>query len=126
MNNWIIEQMKLREWSQRELGRRSNYSHSMISDVLSGNKSASFDFCAAIAKAFGEQPEDVFRLAGLLPSLPGTHNEEITLKKLWDIITNMSVEERQEVLDYARYRFQREQEARRRQGREPGPAESGA
>lgn len=66
LNKWIIEQLEEREWSQRELGRQSGLTGATVSNVLAGHTQPTWDFCAAIARAFGQPPEKVFRLAGLL------------------------------------------------------------
>lgn len=70
MNNlftWMNDEMNERGWSYAELARRSGLSPSTISLTNSGRNSATWDFCLAIANAFGEPPENVFRIAGLLP-----------------------------------------------------------
>lgn len=96
-------------------------SHATISKALSGQVKVTFDFCAAIAKAFGEPPEKVFRLAGLLASLPDpTEEEEHTLKEIWGVVQELSVQERREVYNYAKYRLDKEQE----EGRHKPPSES--
>ncbi len=74
--NRIAKEIKDRGWSIRELARRANISHTWISNVLSGQRPPTWDFCAAIAGALDESPEDVFRLAGLLPTLPPAVEEE--------------------------------------------------
>lgn len=67
MAKWINDELERRGWSQRELGRRADISNTTISKVASGEIDATWDFCAAVGRAFGERPEVVFRLAGLLP-----------------------------------------------------------
>ena len=68
--DWINEQVAIRGWSFRELGRRAGKSHATISNVVAGKTKPTFDLCDGIAQAFGEKPVDVFRLAGLLPPAP--------------------------------------------------------
>jgi len=57
---------------------------------MSEQRSPTFNFCAAIAKPLGKTPEEVFRLAGLLPPLPaqvesvrGLAGEEKELIAIW-------------------------------------------
>lgn len=38
--------------------------------MLSGHRTFTFEFCVAIAKAFGKDPVRVLRIAKLLPSVP--------------------------------------------------------
>ena len=72
---WIEDKLQETGWSQRELARRANVSHSMVSKVVSGEKTPGIDFCTAIARTFGERPEKVLRLAGLLPPSGGKLND---------------------------------------------------
>ena len=70
LTTWLSTELERRGWSIRELARRANISHTWIANVLSGQRPASWDFCAAIAQALLKQPEEVFRLASLLPNRP--------------------------------------------------------
>lgn len=67
--NWLEEELKNHNWSYRELGRRAgkNASQTHISLILSGERSLTWDFCAAIAEALDYSPVEVFKIAGLLP-----------------------------------------------------------
>lgn len=49
----------------RELARRAGISHAWVSKVLAGQP-AGWDFCAAVARAFGLSPLELFLLAGLI------------------------------------------------------------
>lgn len=73
---WIIEQLKDRGWSHRELGRRAGVSGAAVSRVISDSQNPGWDFCAGVARALGEPPEKIFRLAGLLPPEPAPVQEE--------------------------------------------------
>ena len=77
--NWLNTQLEERGWSQRELARRTGLSHTAISTVLNSQRNPGWDFCAAIARTLGEPPENVFRMAGLLPSvsLPAYEAKEV-------------------------------------------------
>ncbi|GIK42403.1 MAG: hypothetical protein BroJett011_62360 [Chloroflexota bacterium] len=50
----------------RRAGR--NASQPLISLTLAGERSVTWNFCLAIAGPLGYQPEEVFRIAGLLPN----------------------------------------------------------
>lgn len=65
---WLIAQRDERGWSFREIARRAGISHTTISQVVAGQRVPTFDFCADVARALGEQPETLLRLAGLLPA----------------------------------------------------------
>jgi hypothetical protein len=54
-----------------------------ISRIVLGQRDAGSDVCLAIARALGERPEAVYRLAGLLPPvLPSVDEEEEALSIL--------------------------------------------
>jgi hypothetical protein len=47
-----------------------------IHHILNGNRRAGPEVCNALARALGQSPERIFRLAGLLPPLPPAVEEE--------------------------------------------------
>lgn len=59
---WLTNQLK--EMSMRELARRCNISQSTISNVLSGKRVASREFCEAIADGLGIDRSYVLQLGG--------------------------------------------------------------
>lgn len=65
---WINSELNKRNWTLRELSRRSGVNPGTISLVLNQHRGAGPEFCRAIARAFRVSPEKVFRLAGLLPA----------------------------------------------------------
>ena len=67
---WVNEKLEERGWLAAELARRSGISQSQISLVTSGQRNPGPDFCRDIALALGEDPVDIFRLAGYLPKVP--------------------------------------------------------
>lgn len=73
---WLVEQIDSRGWTNSELARRANLVPSTVSMVVSHQKRPGLEFCVGIAQAFGVPPEDVLRLAGLLPSIPAPIAEE--------------------------------------------------
>ena len=128
--NWLNGELHRRGWSQRELGRRAGISGAMVSKVLSGEKPG-WDFCVAIARALEVTPEEVFRLARLLPHELGKDEEpdaetllqeihkavvkedplteakaryladDATTKELHEIVKGLTHQERVELLKFA-------------------------
>lgn len=64
---WLQGELNLRNWTAADLAERAGVYHSTISRILKGERKAGADACRAIAVALGEEPDKVFRLAGLLP-----------------------------------------------------------
>lgn len=65
--DWIEAQLRIRDWNPADLARKSGITPPHVSRVLSGSRGVGGDFCLGIARAFQMPPEEVFRLAGLLP-----------------------------------------------------------
>jgi transcriptional regulator with XRE-family HTH domain len=66
LQNWIIDELNKRDWSQGELARRANITRGHISHILSGSRNAGAEVCIAIAKAFNEPPEKGLEMGGYL------------------------------------------------------------
>lgn len=118
MVTWLTEEIESRGWSLRELGRRSDLSHSTISNILSGVQNPGLEFCLGIAKAFRIPAEMVMHRAGLLPPYPDKEDvgrcafiDEVT-----DILRNLNLDDRELVYDFARMRYERAQEQRAQYG----------
>jgi len=93
---WVNEHLRERGWSYNELARRmNNMSGSGVSFVMRGERNITYDFCIGIANAFDENPEDVLRRAGLLPTLPSKVQEEAEIVHL---LRRLSSEARQVIL----------------------------
>lgn len=97
---WLSEKLKERGWSMRELSRRADISYTSVANVLSGERDPTWGFCASIAGPFDEPPINLFRMAGLLGDIP---EDDITLQELIAVIEGMDIEQRMEVIRYARY-----------------------
>jgi len=112
---WLLEELNKRGWSRSEAARRGGVSASMFDKVINGHAKPGVDFCRGIARAFKEPPEFVFRKAGLLPNVP---DDDATMRELVDLVCHLSPEDRQDVLEYALWRYRREQERREREANE--------
>ena len=108
---WLNNELEKRGWSRSEAARRGGVSASMFDKVISDHAQAGIDFCLGIARAFNLPPEQVLRTAGLLPPLPGPEEDKI-LKELVEIVKRLDPDERQEILDYALWRYRRKQDQR--------------
>jgi transcriptional regulator with XRE-family HTH domain len=84
---WITEETEKRGWGYSELGRKAGLSPATLSLVLSGQRKVSLSFCKGIAKAFGEPPEKILRLAGLLPPEPAPAKNEDQFLAVFRLLT---------------------------------------
>jgi transcriptional regulator with XRE-family HTH domain len=102
---WLAKEIEDRGWSIRETGRRAGLSHTPIANILAGQANPGLTVLVKLADVFGASREDVLRLAGVLPPLPGI-DEDATLRRMIEIVKRLSPEDREEVLAYARYRYE--------------------
>ena len=66
MKNQLVEFLKSKNLSGRELSRQLGLSVSYVSLVLKGTRPVTFYFAAAVAEGFGLDPLEAFYMAGLL------------------------------------------------------------
>lgn len=80
---------------------------STVSVVLSGKVLPTWEFCYGVAQSFRVPPEDVFRLAGLLPPVanPGI------VQALVDVARHLDEDNQTLLRDYGQFLYQRQQEA---------------
>jgi len=78
-----------------ELAQQAGLSSGGVADVLNQKANPGFRFCKAIAKAFDVPPENVLRLAGLLPPKP---EETATVNEFVYMINQLPPEEQEELL----------------------------
>lgn len=116
--DWIEQELKARRWRQTDLAQAAGISDSTVSLVLNAEREAGPDFCNGIAKAFGIPPEVVFRMAGILPPLPGPE-EDAMIREVTEGFKQLSVEKRREVLNYVMWQLQQS-----RSGDMPKPEDS--
>jgi transcriptional regulator with XRE-family HTH domain len=103
---WLKEEMTKRGVGVRELARMADVSSGSVSRVLNQTRGAGPDFCRSVARALEIPEEEVFRRAGLLSKRrppPGeVEGERLTLRELWDLLSQMSTAEQRDVLRYVR------------------------
>jgi transcriptional regulator with XRE-family HTH domain len=73
---WIVQELEQRSWRAADLAHRAGITEATLSRILSGKRKAGPEVCAALADAFQVPAEQVFRLAGLLPSVPDADEQE--------------------------------------------------
>lgn len=97
---WLSDELAKRDWSQRKLALKSGISQALVSMVLAGDARPTAEFCNKVAQAFSESPEKVLRMAGLLPPID---EDDPTFQELIELARNLTLEQRQELLKYARF-----------------------
>jgi len=98
---WLNGELRERDWSQANLARRAGRPRQTISGYVNARvKSPDPNVLADIARAFGYPPEQVMRQAGVIT----TQDENPPGLAEWIHIFRIAdEEERERLLDYARY-----------------------
>jgi transcriptional regulator with XRE-family HTH domain len=73
---FLKTELARRNWRPADLARAAGVPDATISHILNGSRRAGPDLCNAFAHALDETPERIFRLAGLLPPMSPTVEEE--------------------------------------------------
>ncbi|MCL4296532.1 MAG: helix-turn-helix domain-containing protein [Anaerolineae bacterium] len=105
LGDWLADELARRGWSHNELARRAGVSQPNVSAIVKG-QNPGCDFCIKIAAALSEAPEKVLRLASILPPSPAP-DDSPTLQEIVELARSLSPEDRTELLEYARFRYQR-------------------
>ena len=114
---WVCAEIDKRGWKASDLARAANVSKGTISDILNERRRPGLDVCVAIAKALKYPPEDVLRIAGLLP--PDRDLGDLSIRQLVEVARELTEEERAELLEIALLKLRR----REKQSASPAPRE---
>jgi transcriptional regulator with XRE-family HTH domain len=65
---WLNEQVSVRGWTLRQVARKSGLSHTTVVDIANGQRAnPEIGTVTRLAKAFGADPVELCRVAGILP-----------------------------------------------------------
>lgn len=54
--------------SRRRLAKEIGLSHSFVTDIMAGRRPVTWGFAYLVSKPLGLEPDEAFKLAGLLPT----------------------------------------------------------
>lgn len=94
--NFIEEELKKRDWTWYELGRRARLSDGTISNIRTGARGVGKKTLNGIARALSIPTEQVYRLAGLLPPVPESTEQT---EQLLHSFNQLNETDKQTVLD---------------------------
>jgi transcriptional regulator with XRE-family HTH domain len=75
-STWLLQKIEERGWSQAELARRAGLGNATVNRFITETHNPGSDACLAIARALKVPPEEVFRIAGILPRFDETRVRE--------------------------------------------------
>lgn len=106
---WLERKLAERNWRPSDLARAAKLPDATVSRILNGISNTGPEAGLAIAEALEEPPEKVFRLAGLLPPLPGPESDK-SIDEIIELIKRLAPDRRKDVLGYALWRFQQQEQ----------------
>lgn len=107
-SDWLTKELDKRKMSQAELARLANVSRAAISNLLNDTRQPGPEILLGIAKALKLPPEFVFRRAGLLPEEKNKLDE--IFQEMAAILETLGDNDRDEILKFARFRLQLQDE----------------
>lgn len=66
-SEWLTDELRARNWTNADLARAAHLSPQAIGHYVNQLRSPGADALRKIARALGYAPEDVYRVAGILP-----------------------------------------------------------
>ncbi len=98
---WLKDERKARHLSIRQLAQLSDFSHSHIAKIEREEAIITWDFCAAIAKAFNEPVWKIFLKAGLVDKVPNEVFNDEEIRVLVSCFEKLPNQGKDELLRYA-------------------------
>lgn len=120
LSEWLTTNMQINNLGIRETARRAGISHPLISDILNGGK-PSLETCSVLAGLFKTPPEQVLRLAGLLP--PKAH-KDIIQERADFLMERLSPAKQQQAVEYLEFLVSREEKGEEHDRSHRQPAET--
>lgn len=98
-SEWLVNEMRKRDWSQAELARKSGLTRGGISNLINRVRKPNADTCNALARALGYPPDYVMRQAGLLPRKEATDSDP-RLKIIVHLVGQLDPDDQEEVIAF--------------------------
>lgn len=105
---WLQTEREKRGWSQSDLARYSGLHRQIINKTENGVSMPAVETYVSLARAFNISPVALFRKAGLLPDIPGSHAR---LEDWEYLLTQLPPEEQEEVRQIALMKINRRKDA---------------
>ncbi len=82
--DWVFTELEKQKMTPAELARKSGISAAHLSKVFSEKRNPGCEMVVAVAIALNQPPEEVMRIAGILPKLTGSNPSAEQAKYLID------------------------------------------
>jgi len=100
--NWLLNEIRERGMSQSDLARAAGVTRTAISDIVNSRRNPGKNLAQGIARAFSIPPEQVFRVAGILPPSDGMDDE---IERIVHEANKLNGQDRAEVLAFIRMKI---------------------
>lgn len=114
LREYILAELKRRDWNQTDLARAARVSRQSISTLLNRTTNPNPDTLKALARALNRPIEHIYRLAGILPP---EDSRKVAEQVLGYKLRDLNESEIEQVIDFVEYLYQKKE---REQG-EPEP-----
>lgn len=104
---WTNRILKETGWSQSELAVKSGLSRTAINDVINRKVRGGYKYALAIAEAANKPVEEALQAAGLMDVSSDTDETKQELVHLFNL---MDEDNREDTLDYARMKLEKQRE----------------
>ena len=97
---WLQEQLNARGWGQADLANRAGINRQVIWGWLNRRKKPTEEYLVKVANAFEIPPQEILRVAGVLPMEP---NHDAITEAILHLIGDLDSATKIDVLEYAKY-----------------------
>lgn len=108
---WLLEELKARNMSQRQLAESAGIAQGHLSNVLAGKRALTADIAIQVARALDVSPILVLIIADILPpetpETPGPIPEITPISELISIARRLPPDQLRELIDYAYFKLSR-------------------
>jgi transcriptional regulator with XRE-family HTH domain len=100
---WIGTELEKRNWTHARLAQEAGVSRPIVTQVISGKVPPSCEFCIKVAIALDVSPENILRMADILPGEQTEIGDSPIAQEIAAIAASLPLEQRKELLNFAHY-----------------------
>jgi len=97
--DWLVEEMRRRDWSQANLAKKTGISRGGISNLINRVRQPSPKTCRAISHAFDMPVDLVLQKAGILPT-GNNSDEDPLIRMITHLSSQLDPEDREEIIAF--------------------------
>lgn len=111
---FLEDALKQKDWSIREMAKACGLPNSSLSEILSGKKKVTLDIYIKLSEGLDEPIEKLLVLGGVIPDRSDYEDiPSLSLRQFVELGKRLTYEQRLEVLNFADYLVNKEQQKKR-------------